>query len=358
MRKLLLAFLLLWVLCGPAFAAEAEIDLQIDPETGLDAETLQSLGDFDASGPPELGDSLLKLLTGALRIISPSFREGLLSAGIMLSAVLLSALLRELTDRQDAVRCAAVLAIVGACAGGLHSMVTLAGETLNKMREYSLLLLPGLSSLAVFSGAGGTGAAVYAGGIVFFDLLLRLSSGLVLPVCWLYTATCAADAAIGDGRLTAFGSFLHWLAAGVLKWTSYLFTGYLALSGVLGGTADSVRLRTTRAALSGMVPLVGGILSEASDAILSAANALKGAAGVYGLLAVLGICMAPFLRAALQLLILKGTAAISGLFAQPELTALIGKLADAMGLLLALLGAFCTAALLCVVLLMKAGGFG
>ena len=353
-QRLFIVFLLLLLLALPVRAEEPE--LEIDPEAGLGEEIRGSLGSFDAEQPKLFGESLLELLTEALKNLSGSFRGGLLSSGIMLAAVLLCSLLSELSERQEAVRFAAVLAIVGAGTGSVQSMITLAGETLNQMREYSLLLLPGLSSLAVFSGGAGTGAAVYTGGVLFFDLLLRISSALVLPVCWLYTGAGAADAALGDGRLSALEDFLRWAAAGVLKWTSYLFTGYLALSGVLCGTMDSVKLRTTRAALSGMVPVVGGIISDASDAILSAAAALKSAAGVYGMLAVLAICMAPFLRLGVQLLLLKGTAAVSGLFGQPVLTGLIGRLADVMGLLLALTGAFCTAALLCVVLLMKANG--
>lgn len=356
LRLILSALALLLILLLPCGAAEVDIASEIDPEDGLSEEITAFLGDFDPGSPPELGGSLLQLLTRALSSVSGTVRSGLLSAGILLAAVLLCSLLSDMTEHTDAIRFAGVLAVVGACAGGLGGMITLAEQTLTQMREYSLLLLPGLASLSVLSGGAVTGAAVYTGGVVYFDLLLRLSSALVLPLVWLYMTSCAADAALGGEKLTALSDFLHWISASVLKWTSYLFTGYLAVTGVLCGTADALQLRTAKAALSSALPLVGSIIADASDSLLSAAGLLKSTAGVYGMLAVLAICMTPFLQIAVQLFILKGTQAISGLFEQPVLTHLIGRMADALKLLLALTGSFCLAAVLCIVLCMKAVG--
>lgn len=353
---LLFALLLAIGLMLSCAAEETDLTGEIDPEEGLTEEILESIGGFDPEQTQELGSGVLRLLTKAMSSLSGCFQSGLLSAGVMLAAVLLCSLLSELSTHTEAVRFAGVLAIVGACAGGMHSMITLAEQTLSEMREYSLLLLPGLASLSVFSGAATTGAAVCIGGVVFFDLLLRISSALILPLVWLYTACCTADAALGGERLAALGDFLHWLAATVLKWTSYLFTGYLAVTGILSGTADAIRLRSTRAALSAAVPLVGSIISDASESLIGAAVMLKSAAGVYGMLAVLAICLAPFLKIALQQLLLRGTQAVSGLFGQTELTRLIGRLSEAMKLLLALTGSYCLAALLSIVLCLKATG--
>lgn len=364
--QLLLALLLLPLLLLPASALEDEptetnspealLDGLVDPEEGLDESVHGQLGDFSADAETDLSASILRLLGTAIKSLSGSVRSGLLSAGGMLAAVLLASLLDTEAQHKRAVQLAAVLAIAGFGAGSVQSMLTLANDTVQQMREYSLLLLPGLSTLSVVSGGAATGAAVYTGSVVFFDVLLRLASGLVLPLVWLCAATGAANAAIGEGRLEAFSELLARLAGGILKWTGYLFTGYLAISGVLGGTTDAIRLRTAKAALSNAVPLVGGILSDASEALLSAAALLKNAVGVYGMLATLAICLAPFLRIAVQYGLLKGAEALSGLFAQPSLTGLIGRLAEAMRLLLALIGTFCMAALLSAVLLIKAVG--
>lgn len=352
---ILFALLLMGLLALPCGAVEAEIGAGVDPEEGLDEEIVAAIGDFDSSELPELGGGIGKLLLDGLRVLSGSVRSGLLSCALMLAAVLLCGLMQS-AEPSDAVRFAGVLAIVSAGAGGVQSMITLAGETLNTLREYSLILLPGLVSLSVFSGTGATGAGVYAGSVVFFDVLLRVASALLLPLVWAYIAACAADTAIGDGRLRGVCDFLKWAGSSVLKWTSYLFTGYLSVTGVACGAVDAVKLRAARAALSGAVPVVGGIISDASDALLSAAGTIKNAVGVYGMLAVLAICIAPFFRLGVQAVLLRGTAAISGLFGQPQLTGLIERLCDAMGLLLALTGAFCAAALLSLVLCMKAAG--
>ena len=123
----LLAALFLTLALTLACAAE-ETDLtgEIDPEEGLSEEILGSIGGFDPDMAQELGSGVLELLTKALSAVSGSFRSGLTSAGVMLAAVLLCSLLSELSVYTDAVRIVGVLAIVGACAGGMHSMITLA----------------------------------------------------------------------------------------------------------------------------------------------------------------------------------------------------------------------------------------
>lgn len=327
----------------------------VDPEAGLSDEIVNEIGDFDAGKGSDLGGELLRLARSALTGLSGTLRDGLLCCGVILGAVLLCGVLDD--ERQDAaIRLMGTLAIVSVCTGSLRSMISLAGQTLGELRDYGLVLLPGLASLTTISGGAATGAAVYAGGALYFDLLLRLSSGLILPLCWVFVATCAADCAIGSGMLSPLADFLKWLASGLLKWTSYLFTGYLALSGVLAGVSDTASLRAARVALSGAVPVVGGIISEASDSLLSAASALKGSVGVYGMLAVLAICLTPFLKIGVQLLLLKACAALCGLFRQPLLCRLVDRLSEAMSLLLGLTGAYSLAAIFCIVLCMKAVG--
>lgn len=44
---------------------------------------------------------------------------------------------------------------------------------------------------------------------------------------------------------------------GVMTAILLIFTGYLSISGAAAGTADAVTLKTTRLAISSMVPVVG-----------------------------------------------------------------------------------------------------
>ena len=97
-----------------------------------------------------------------------------------------------------------------------------------------------------------------------------------------------------------------------------------------------------------MVPVVGSILSDASDTLLAGAATVKNTVGIIGMTAVLGIVIVPFLRIGIQYLIIKATAACSGTVALKEHTALLKHISSAMGLLLAMTGA-------CAMLLLISG---
>lgn len=72
-----------------------------------------------------------------------------------------------------------------------------------------------------------------------------------------------------------------------LKTILTVFTTYMTVTGVVSGTTDAAALKATKVTISSVVPVVGGILSDASEAVLVSAGLMKNAAGIYGILAVL-----------------------------------------------------------------------
>ena len=87
-------------------------------------------------------------------------------------------------------------------------------------------------------------------------------------------ALSIARAAVGEQILGKLSALIKWLMEWALKLCLYLFTGYMAITGVVSGTADAAAGKAARIAISGAVPVVGGILSDAADAVLLSAAAL------------------------------------------------------------------------------------
>jgi stage III sporulation protein AE len=130
----------------------------------------------------------------------------------------------------------------------------------------------------------------------------------------------------------------------------------MTITGVVSGTADASALKATKLTISGMVPVVGNILADASDAVLTSAAVLKSAAGVYGLIAFAAIWIAPFLRLGLQYLLLKATGALCCSFGGKRIGNLVSDFSAAMGLLLAMTGTMCMLLLISCICMMKGMG--
>ena len=107
---------------------------------------------------------------------------------------------------------------------------------------------------------------------------------------------------------------------------------------------------------AGAVPVVGGILSDASEAVLVGAGLVKSTAGIYGLLAMIAIIIGPFLRIGAQYVLLKLTAAACAVISEPKDSALVQHFSVAMGFLLAMTGAICMIQMISIICFMKGMG--
>lgn len=116
-----------------------------------------------------------------------------------------------------------------------------------------------------------------------------------------------------------------------------VFTGFLTLTGAAAGAADAMTVQMTRSAIATAVPVVGSIISEATGTVLAGRGA-ENAVGIFGMLAVLAICLTPFLNMAVQYLLYKLTAFLAGSVTQGALAELINALGTAFGLMLGMTG--------------------
>ena len=173
---------------------------------------------------------------------------------------------------------------------------------------------------------------------------------------YIYLCLSVANSALGQEMLETLRRFVKWLMTWSLKLVLYTFTGYIGITGVVSGTADAAAIKATKLTISGVVPVVGGILSEASETILVSAGVMKSAAGIYGLLAILALWIGPFLEIGVQYLLLKMTSAVCGVFGVKHSAAIISDFSGAMGFLLAMTGTVCLLLLIGVVCFMKGTG--
>ena len=148
-----------------------------------------------------------------------------------------------------------------------------------------------------------------------------------------------AWAALGNDGLKRMGGLLKWIIATILSVVLLIFIGYLNLSGVISGSADAATIKAAKFTISNMVPVVGGVISDTAETLLAGASLLRNTAGVFGMLAVLGICLAPFLNLGIHYLMYKLTAALAATVSgDGRITGLIENLGSAFGLILAMTG--------------------
>ena len=306
--------------------------------------------DFEAPEPPKeaarylpkeadsFGEGLLRVLASAAKELSPALHFGAECCLRILGAMALVGLVRQLAPgisgkTMDLAGTAAVAALLLEPSA---SMIAMGMETVTQLREYGKLLLPVMASALAARGGVTASGAMYVGTAVMDSVLGTAVSAVAIPLLWMYLALSIASAAVGGGITGKMRDLICRGSEWAMKLTLYLFTGYMAVTGVISGATDAAATRAAKLAISGAVPVVGGILSDAADTVLLSASALGSGAGMWGILTILAIFSVPALKIGCQYLMLKATAAIGSSLGGGRCADLAGDFGGAMGLLMAL----------------------
>ena len=345
MRKGLILFIVLLVITIPISAME------ITPPDAPD-----SVMDIMPEEPETFGEGLWMLMKAVIVKVQPGLGE---AVGVCLSVIgagLMISLLQPMADRSKKLtELAGTLSVAMILLRPTQSFVNLGIHTITEMLSYGKLLLPVMTAGLAAQGGVGKSAALYSGTAVFNTVLGSILGKLLVPVVYIYLALAVSNSAIGDQTLKKIRDLIKWCGTWVLKLGLYIFTGFLSLTGVITGSADAAALKLTKTTISTVVPVIGNILSEASETVLISAGLIKNAAGIYGMLAILALCLEPFFKIGIQYLLLKLTAATVSIFASKQTTELISDFSTALGMLLAATGTICLMLLISTVCFMKGG---
>lgn len=343
MRKIGIILLILYLFVTPVSALE--ITAPEVPASGSDLMP-KDTGSFS--------EGLREILTDAIARFRPDLAEAAKTCLSVAGAVLLVSVVQCFSDNmKNAADLTGTVAIAALLLQSTDSLIGLGANTITELSEYGKLLLPVMTSAMAAQGSVTTSTALYAATAAFNTVLTWLLSKLLIPMIYIFLALAAANSALGEDTMKKLRDFVKWLMTWCLKTLLSVFTAYIGITGVVSGSTDAAALKATKMTISGMVPVVGGILSDASEAVLVSAGVVKNAAGIYGIFAILAVFLGPFLRIGAHYLMLKVTGGICGIFGSKRTSELIGDFGTAMGMLLGMTGAVCLLLLISTVCFLR-----
>ena len=276
--------------------------------------------------------------------------------GIVTTALMISLLAATSSEVKRIAEMAGTVCVASLLLLNTNSMIRLASNTVVEIGEYGKLLLPVMTAALAAQGGITTSAALYTGTALFTSILQSVMGHLLVPGIYLFLALSVGNSATGENMLKTAAEALKGFLTWCLKILLIIFTTYLSLSGVISGTTDEAALKVTKVTMSSFVPVVGGVLSDASEAVLVSAGLVKNAAGIYGILAVLALFLRPFLKIAAHYLILKLTGIFCSVFSGNQIGSVIQSFTTALGLLLGMTAADSIMLLISTVCFMRGTG--
>lgn len=327
------------------------------PVQGIDLEAPTVSGEAGILMPdeiPSFGEGLLYILKTAINELGPDFVDSCRICISVVAVAMLVSVLNVLSGKiSDLLGMVGVLAVGALLLGTTNTLIKSAADTVTQISDYGKLFLPVMTAAVAAQGGVTSSAALYTGTAFFDSLLSSVISDLLVPMIYLFLSLVIGYCAIGEKVLKRLRNFMKGTITWLMKTILYVFTGYMSISSVIAGGTDKAALKATKLTISGAVPVVGGIMSDASEAILVGASVVKNSIGIYGLLAVGAILILPFLRVGILYLLLKLTGGICEIFASEKIGELLEGFSNAMGFLLGMTGTVSLLFMVSIVCLLK-----
>lgn len=331
------------LLSGSVFADWQDAYSQYGGDSLVDAlpkEALERMGDYQIGDTDGFSAQVRGILDGALEDSGSVIRSAI-SVGIQIMMIVLFAAAMHAIGRgrtAEVTTLAAVLAISLLGMNRISGVYTRTQETVDSMTAFSAFLFSSLAATTAATGAVGTSSSMYVVTAGICGMLSGILQRLIFPAISCYLALSVTGYALEEDGLRQFGDGIKQLISMLLKFVVILFTAYLSITGVIRGTADSAAIRAAKLTISTAVPVVGSMIADASETILVSAGLLRSGIGVFGLLGVLAMSVAPFLEVGIGYLTMKLTAAAAGVISEKQLSGVISALAGALGLVTAVAG--------------------
>ena len=238
---------------------------------------------------------------------------------------------------------------------GSLSAVTLVLGCMDALVQFMQLALPVLMTLLTAIG-GVLSAGVFQPAMALLcDGVSTAMRTVVVPLSLFSSVLGMIGALSSRIRVHEMAGLMKRSAKWIIGAASSLYIGTTSVRGMGAAAYDGVTMRTAKYAASSLVPMVGGMVSDTMDTMLSCAVLVKNAAGLAAILLTVSVVLLPLIRLIAQMFLLRLSAALAEPIAGAQLPAMYGAAADMLSFLFAATVAVALMFLITIGLIMGVG---
>lgn len=216
-------------------------------------------------------------------------------------------------------------------------VISVTRNSIENLVGFSYSLLPILLALVASTGSVISVSVIQPiilGSIVFISNIIQ---NAVIPILLIGTVLGIISNISEKMQVERLSKFFKSGIVWFLGVVVTLFVGILSVEGTLSSSVDGVTAKTTKAAVSNFVPVVGKALGDSVDTVLGCANILKNATGLVGIIIIIGICAMPIIKLIVLTASFQLVSALSEPIADKNIVKLLGHMGDIFKILLAIM---------------------
>ncbi len=297
--------------------------------------------------PQSFGDlSLPSVLQSVGALLQTEVRSPLATLAMLLAVIVLSAMFSGvggLADRpalRDTYQTVSVLAGAGLLLGSFVSLLCVVWRAVDSVRVFMTAFVPVYAGIVMASGSPTSGLSYQTLLLAAAELLGAGIHTIVLPLLLMSLAFGCVGTVSPGFNLAAFSGGFYKAVLWGLGLFSALFSGILSLQQMVTAAGDSVSSRVMKFSLSGTVPLVGGLMSEAYSTVIGCAGLLRSTVGAFGVVATVVTVLPPLLSCVVWSICMNVGSNTAALFGLTAIQNLCRCIAGAVRVLIAILAVY------------------
>lgn len=348
LKGILIILLLPFVLSinGKCYEAISEENVRLIGTDELENAVPRDVQNMLGGNTPEAADlqsGLASIVKAALKKLLPSFREAFLLCVKMFAVSVLAGIAAPMSKSVDSgemsmVGVCGVAAIVGICVTSVYSAVNSCITAINSVQQFSRVLISSMAVAMVLSGNAVSASVGTTITLAVTGTFIELINVIFLPMIYIYIGMTAVNSVLENGLVSGMAkgvkSFYGWL----MKIVMAVYISYSGISSSIAASSDAAAVKTAKFAISGVIPVVGSIVSDAAGSVMSGAVIIKNTIGIFGLLTVCGICIIPFLNAAVHYVSYKTVSILCSVITIKPVYSVIDGIGDGFGMAMGILG--------------------
>ena len=191
------------------------------------------------------------------------------------------------------------IVIVSLVLNNFTDIINMVKEAITDIVGFSNSLIPILITLMLTTGAIVSTSVIKPVLLVLINFIGNFITDFILPLVIIGTVLAIVSQISNKVKIDRLAKVMKSVSVWILGIIMTLFVTVLSLEGSITETVDGVTAKTTKAAVSTLIPVVGKILGDATDAVIGSAGILKNAVGFVGIIVIIGICISPIVKLAL-----------------------------------------------------------
>lgn len=282
----------------------------------------------------------------------------------ILIIVLIHSLLKSITDGLEHKEVSKIIyyveyiLIVTIIMSSFSEILDSVKNSITDLIGFSQSLIPLLITLMLYTGSITTSSVLEPILLFLIQFIANLIQNLILPVVSIIVVLIVISKISERIQITKLAKFMNTSIVWFLGIVLTLFVGVMSLEGTLTASVDGITAKTTKAAVSNLIPVVGKILGDSVDTVLGCGVVLKNAVGVVGVIVIIGICLLPIIKLATFSIMYSILSCVIEPLADEKIVKLIEEMSGIFKLLLAILCSVSVLLIIGVTLVIKISNSG